>query len=150
MLVLSCYENQDKWCRPLHGPMCRRAFFLLVYDGIDEAIQALKSKQVDGMLLDRYIASYYQGMDKLKSLITVKKFELQRDAGLLIANEKWIIARCLDFYRPEILRVLETVTDTLKVFCYFPFLQECLYRVFGKVPAINHLKLFFGHGVENL
>lgn len=95
-----------KTCRP---------FFPLVYDGIDETIHAVKSKQVDGMLLDRYAASYYQGMDKLKSLVTVKKFDFQRDVGVLIAKDISPLATCLDFFRADILKVVQTVTDTLKV-----------------------------------
>ncbi len=95
-------------------------FFFVVYNGIDETIQAVKSKQVDGMLLDRYAASYYQGMDKLKSLVTVKKFDFQRDAGVLIVNDMKPLAMCLDFFRSDILKVVQTVTDTFKasfIFC---------------------------------
>ena len=76
----------------------------------------MKSKEVDGMLLDRFTASYYQSRGKLKSLITLKKLELQRDVGVLISKDREYLAECLiNFHRSDILRSAQTFTDTYKV-----------------------------------
>lgn len=55
----------------------------------------MKSREVDGMLLDRYTASYCQKMDKLKSLVTFKKLDFQRDVGILIAKDGKDPAECM-------------------------------------------------------
>ena len=68
------------------------------------------------MLLDRFTASYYQSRGKLKSLINLKKFELQRDVGVLFSKDTEGLARCLiNFRRSDILRSAQTLTDTYKV-----------------------------------
>ena len=87
-----------------------------MYNNIDDAIQALKLKQVKGMLLDRYTASYYQRRDKLKSLLAVKKLELQRDVGVLFNKNREDLVHCLlNFHRSAILRSIQTLTSSLKV-----------------------------------
>ena len=78
-------------------------------------IQALKTKQIEWMFLDHYTASYYQARDKLKSLITVKKFEFQRDIGVLFSKDKKDLADCLNFYRTSIWRMVQAVSSTYKV-----------------------------------
>ena len=88
----------------------------LVYHRIDDMIQAVKSKQVDGMLLDRYTASYYQSRNQLQSLYTVKTLELQRDIGILFNRKRKDLAVCLLYYhRSNILRAVQVITDTFKV-----------------------------------
>ena len=53
------------------------------------------------MLLDRFTASYYQSRGKLKSLITVKTFKFQRNAGMLLSQDKQYLELCLkDFHLP--------------------------------------------------
>ena len=91
------------------------SFLFLAYPGIDEVIQAVKSKEVDGMLLDRFTASYYQSRGKLKSLIIVKKLELQREVGVLFSQDKEKLAECLNFHLSSILKSVQTFTDTYKV-----------------------------------
>ena len=86
-----------------------------MYPRIDDLIQAVESKEVGGMLLDRFTASYYQSRGKLKSLITLKKLELQRDVGVLFSKDREGLARCLNFYRSNILKSAQTFTDTYKV-----------------------------------
>ena len=86
-----------------------------VYKKIESCIEALNSKQIDGMLLDHYTASYYQARDKLKSLVIVTKFELRRDVGLLFSNDRKELAVCLNFYRSNIWRLTQTITSTYKV-----------------------------------
>ena len=86
-----------------------------MYPQINNVIQAVKSKEVDGMLLDRYTASYYQSKGKLKSLLTLKKLELQRDVGVLFSQGREGLAQCLNFYRSNILKSAQTFTDTYKV-----------------------------------
>ena len=50
------------------------------------------------MLLDHYVASYYRKMDNdIKSLFTVKKFEFQRDVGILLSMDTADIEKCLDY-----------------------------------------------------
>ena len=75
----------------------------------------MKSKEVDGMLLDRFTASYYQSRGKLKSLITVKKLELQRDVGVLFSQDREDLAKCLNLYRSNVLKSAQTFTATYKV-----------------------------------
>ena len=75
----------------------------------------MKTKEVDGMLLDRFTASYYQSRGKLKSLLTLKKLEIQRDVGVLFSQDREGLARCLNFYRSNILKSAQTLTDTYKV-----------------------------------
>ena len=86
-----------------------------MYPRIDDLIQAVESKEVGGMLLDRFTASYYQSRGKLKSLITLKKLELQRDVGVLFSKDREGLAKCLNFYRSNILKSAQTLTDTYKV-----------------------------------
>jgi len=85
------------------------------YQTIDDIIQALNSKEVAGMLLDRYTASYYQARDKLKSLITVTNFEFRRDIGVLFSKDRKDLADCLTFLRLDIVKIVQTITSTYKV-----------------------------------
>lgn len=88
----------------------------VVFNSINDAIEALESKQVNGMLLDRYAASYYQRDGKLESLITVKKFDLQRDIGALFHNNRKALAECLtNNFRSDIWRSVQGITDLYKV-----------------------------------
>ena len=91
-------------------------FLCLAYASIDDVIQAVKSKEVDGMLLDRFTASYYQSRGKLKSLLTVKKLELQRDAGVLFSQDRLSLAQCLkDYQQANVLKAVQTFTNSYKV-----------------------------------
>lgn len=88
----------------------------VVFNSINDAIEALESKQVNGMLLDRYAASYYQRDGKLESLITVKKLDLQRDIGALFHNNRKALAECLiNNFRSDIWRSVQGITDLYKV-----------------------------------
>ena len=88
----------------------------LVFHRIDEMIQVVKSKQVDGMLLDHYTASYYQSRNQLKSLYTVKKLEFQRDIGILFNENRRFLAECLlNYHRASIWSSVQTITATYKV-----------------------------------
>ena len=87
----------------------------LVYEGIDDVVKAMRLKDVDGMFLDRYTASFYQSRDKLKALLTVKKLELQRDVGVLFSKDRKELAECLNFLRSTIWRSVQTITETFKV-----------------------------------
>jgi len=79
-------------------------------------IQAVKLKQVDGMLLDRYTASYYQSRNQLKSLYNVKTLEFQRDIGILFNRNRQGLAECLlNYHRASILGSAQTITATYKV-----------------------------------
>ena len=91
----------------------------LVYNTIDDIIQAVKIKEVDGMLLDRYRASYYQSRGTLRSLITVKKLELRKDIGILFSKNNKKLAGCLNFFRSDIWRLVQTRTASLKVMLTF-------------------------------
>ena len=86
-----------------------------MFSQINNVIQAVKAKEVGGMLLDRFTASYYQSRGKLKSLITLKKLELQRDVGVLFSKDREGLAECLNFYRSKILKSAQTFIDTYKV-----------------------------------
>lgn len=85
-----------------------------MYNTIEDTVEAVKSKQVDGMLLDHYTASYYHKRNKLTSLITAKKLEFRRDAGILISKDK--MAKCLaKWHRSSISSFTKTITNTFKV-----------------------------------
>ena len=91
-------------------------FSCLEYSSIDDVIKAVKSKEVDGMLLDRFTASYFQSRGKLKSFITLKKLERQRQVGVLFSKDREGLAECLiNFHRSDILTSAKTFTDTYKV-----------------------------------
>ena len=85
-----------------------------MYNTIEDIVEAVKSKQVDGMLLDHYTASYYRKRNKLTSLITAKKLEFRRDVGILISKDK--MTKCLaKRHRSSISSFTETITNTFKV-----------------------------------
>ncbi|KAL9964498.1 hypothetical protein ACROYT_G028149 [Oculina patagonica] len=87
-----------------------------LYHKIDDVIQAVKSKQVDEMFLDRYTAHYFQARNKLKSLLTVKKLELQRDVGVLFSNNRKDLAECLlNYHSSSIWKSVQTITSTFKL-----------------------------------
>ena len=87
-----------------------------MYHKIDDVIKAVNSKEVDGMFLDHYTASYYQARGKLKSLVTVKNLELQRDVGVLFSKNREFLAKCLlDFHSSAIWRSVQTIASTYKV-----------------------------------
>ena len=90
------------------------SIFVSVYYKIEDIIEALQARKVEGILLDSYTASFYQSREKLESLVTVKKFELRRYVGILISEEKKDLANCLENHRPSILRHVQTVTSTFK------------------------------------
>lgn len=72
-----------------------------MYSKVNDIIQAVKSGEVDGILLDHYVASYYRQMDNdIKSLFTVKKFEFQRDFGILFSTDtaEERFKECLGFF----------------------------------------------------
>ena len=92
-----------------------------MYEKIEDIIDALKAKQVHGMFLDRYTASYYQSREKLKSLIPLKKFELHREVGILISKERKDLADCLNIHRSSIWRLVQTITATFKASFIFLF-----------------------------
>lgn len=95
--------------------LCYAFYTYLVYDEIDDIIQAVKSKRVDGMFLDRYTASYYQSKGKLQSLITVKKLEFRREVGILFSKNNQELAKCLGLFRSNIWRLFQVLTATFKV-----------------------------------
>lgn len=104
----------------------------LVYDKIDDIIQAVKSKKVDGMFLDRYTASYYQSRGKLQSLITVKKLDFRRDIGVLFTKNHQGLASCLGLFRSNIWRLFQTLTATFKVWFFLLCIIEPSYaKVFA-------------------
>ena len=89
--------------------------FLLVYSKIEDIIQALNSKEIEGMLLDHYMASYYQARNILKSLVIVTQMEFHREVGVLFSKDRKILADCLNFHRSNIWRLVQTITSTFKV-----------------------------------
>ena len=92
----------------------------------------MELKEVDGMLLDRFTASYYQSRGKLKSLITVKTFKLRRNVGILISKDRSYLETCLKYlHLPEILKSVQTVTATYKVMFTFVchFSLDSLFKI---------------------
>ena len=78
--------------------------------------QAVNAQEVDGMMLDHYTAAYYQRRDKLpRSFITVKKFDLRREVGVLFSKDREFIAGCLAIHRSNIWRLMQTMTVTFQV-----------------------------------
>ena len=87
----------------------------LVFYKIDDVIEALKSEQVDGLLLDRYSTAYYQARNKLGSLVIVKKFEFSREVGILISKDRKNLTDCLNHHDLEILGLVEIITSKFEV-----------------------------------
>lgn len=121
----------------------------VVFNSINDAIEALESKQVNGMLLDRYAASYYQRDGKLESLITVKKLDLQRDIGVLFHKNRKALAECLtNNFRSDIWRSVQGITDSYKLtqerpptsFNLFdessPFVRNSMYTSLGVLAIL--------------
>lgn len=90
-------------------------FLRLVYEKIDEIIKAVKTKEVEGIFLDRYTASYHHSRGELESLISLKSLDLSREIGVLFSEDNRELARCLEFYRPNIMMLTQTVTSSYKV-----------------------------------
>ena len=87
------------------------------------------------MLLDRFTASYYQSKGKLKSLFTLKKLELQRDAGVLFSQDRWFLAECLKTYQQaNVLKAVQIFTDTYKVMA-FKFKTWFTFEHFPVIPS---------------
>lgn len=89
-----------------------------MFGDIDGAIQALKAHEVDGIMLDRFTASFYQKQDKLKALITVKTMQFQRDSGFLVSKSRASFANCLDDVRPNIYQFGLSLANSFKVTCH--------------------------------
>ncbi|CAH3119761.1 unnamed protein product [Pocillopora meandrina] len=86
-----------------------------VYEKIDEIIKAVKTKEVEGIFLDRYSASYHHSRGELESLISLKSLDLSREIGVLFSEDNRELARCLEFYRPNIMMLTQTVTSSYKL-----------------------------------
>ena len=91
------------------------SFFIPVYDTFDDLTDAVKTKKVEGMLLDRYTAFHYQKRDKMKSLITIKMLELSRDVGIIFVKDYHKLVECLNFHRSAIWKSVQTITSNFKV-----------------------------------
>ena len=92
-------------------------FFILylVRNSIEDAIKDVQSQKVDGLFIDHYANTFYHSREKLKTLLTVKKLELQRDVGVLFSKDRKYLADCLNYQRSTILRSAQTITATYKV-----------------------------------
>jgi len=100
-----------------------------VFQDIDHLIHELKEKEINGMLLDRYTASYYQKMNKLKSLITLKKLQFPGEVGILLSKARQDLANCLNIHRSSIRRLVQTITSAFKVIRLPIFLHPCDFQL---------------------
>ncbi|XP_022779166.1 uncharacterized protein LOC111320744 [Stylophora pistillata] len=87
----------------------------IVHTSINDAVKALQSKDVDGIFIDHYTNIFYHSREKLKTLLTVKKLELQRDVGVLFSQDRKDLADCLNYQRSTIWRSAQTITTTYKL-----------------------------------
>ncbi|XP_022779218.1 uncharacterized protein LOC111320785 [Stylophora pistillata] len=87
----------------------------IVHTSIDDAVKAVQSKDVDGIFIDHYTNIFYHSREKLKTLLTVKKLELQRGVGVLFSKDRKYLADCLNYQRSTILRSAQTITATYKL-----------------------------------
>lgn len=69
-------------------------FLNAVFYRIDDVIKALKSDEVDGMLLDYYTADYYRQLGKFKSLFTALDFASEVDVAMLFRKNITNIMSC--------------------------------------------------------
>ncbi|XP_066025124.1 uncharacterized protein [Pocillopora verrucosa] len=86
----------------------------IVRSSIEDAVKDVQSQKVDGLFIDHYANTFYHSREKLKTLFTVKKLELQRDVGALFSKDRKDLADCLNYQRSTILRSAQTITATYK------------------------------------
>ncbi|PFX32518.1 Potassium voltage-gated channel subfamily F member 1 [Stylophora pistillata] len=115
-----------------------------VFGDIDGAIQALEAREVNGIMLDRLTASFYQKQDKLKSLVTVKTMDLQREVGFLVSKRRKFFAECLEYFRPDIYQFGLSLTQSFKLKLQNP---EKTASVFGDQFTKLKLVLYISLGV---
>ncbi|XP_022779217.1 uncharacterized protein LOC111320784 [Stylophora pistillata] len=85
-----------------------------VYEKIDDIIKAVKTKEVEGMFLDRYIASYHQSRSDLASHISLKSLNFPKEVGVLFSKDNKELASCMEFHRPSIMMLTQTITSSYK------------------------------------
>ncbi|XP_058948503.2 uncharacterized protein [Pocillopora verrucosa] len=113
-----------------------------VFGDIDGAIQALKAHEVDGIMLDRFTASFYQKQDKLKALITVKTMQFQRDSGFLVSKSRASFANCLDYVRPNIYQFGLSLANSFKLIPQKPEKTASVFDDrFTKLKHVFHISL---------
>lgn len=78
-------------------------------------VDAVNSEKVEAIMLDHYTSqSFLQEMDKLKSLLFLKKFDFSREMGVLFSRDKKNLAECLNNHRSYIFRKIQESTQTYK------------------------------------
>ena len=77
--------------------------------------KAVKSEEVDGILMDSYTTIFYEYNGKLASLFTANKIQIQKKVSVTFAKELQGLVDCLTFIRPTIDSSVEAITDTYKV-----------------------------------
>ncbi|RMX42955.1 hypothetical protein pdam_00001809 [Pocillopora damicornis] len=113
-----------------------------LFGDIDGAIQALKAHEVDGIMLDRFTASFYQKQDKLKALITVKTMQFQRDSGFLVSKSRASFANCLDYVRPNIYQFGLSLANSFKLIPQKPEKTASVFDDrFTKLKHVFHISL---------
>ena len=113
MPVSSVYEGRHSICRV--NTLLFFFILYLVHNSIEDAVKDVQSQKVDGLFIDHYANTFYHSREKLKTLLTVKKLELQRDVGVLFSKDRKYLADCLNYQRSTILRSAQTITATYKV-----------------------------------
>ena len=117
-LLNSCQSLQCTRVGILSAVLILCCFFFILYlvrNSIEDAVKDVQSQKVDGLFIDNYANTFYHSREKLKTLLTVKKLELQRDVGVLFSKDRKYLADCLNYQRSTILRSAQTIIATYKV-----------------------------------
>ena len=80
-------------------------------------VSAVTAEDVEGILIDRYTAFFYEYRGKFVSLFTVKKIEVQQQVSVIFYRERHLtdLVDCLTLVRPAIVSAVRATTATYKV-----------------------------------
>ena len=99
-------------------------------------MEALESKKVSGMLVDRY-TGYYHLTHKSRytnmSLLTSDHIPFKASLGLVIPKEREYLVGCLSVFKNEIRKSAQAITSTYKVRTHYIFVVN--------VPWISLIEL---------
>ena len=107
-----------------------------VFKTFEDAMEALESKKVSGILVDRY-TGYYHLTHKSRytnmSLLTSDHIPFKASLGLVIPKEREYLVGCLSVLKNEIRKSAQAITSTYKVRTHYIFVVN--------VPWISLIEL---------
>ena len=119
--------------------LCHLWWFLTVFKTFDEMVRAVKSKQVGGLLVDRFTGYYYMAERNYTglSLITSQHIEKMAKVGLVFAQGREDLIACLNLVKVTAIKSVESITSKYKVGQAF-FKQLFQLLLFQNRPKQTH------------